>query len=229
MQRTKNWQRPYKQLIIYEPHTQTVQWTKNQVRYYTSLIIIYEPHTHVQWTQNHLRITYTCAADSELPAIWSSINHYFWISRKLCSELRISCDIMHHSSLFMNHLHILCSGLRIGCDMKHDASLFTNHIKLRAITHESWLTYTNCAADKELAAKFGVESSPKLVVVQGSDASTAIAHDGKLKKDELQVTLQHTATHCNTLQHTATHCNTLEHLISLLLLPMMASSKRLNF
>ena len=26
-----------------------------------------------------------------------------------------------------------------------------------------------------------------------------------------QVTLQHTATHCNTLQHTATHCNTLQH------------------
>jgi len=26
-----------------------------------------------------------------------------------------------------------------------------------------------------------------------------------------RVTLQHTATHCNTLQHTATHCNTLQH------------------
>jgi len=26
-----------------------------------------------------------------------------------------------------------------------------------------------------------------------------------------QVTLPHTATHCNTLQHTATHCNTLQH------------------
>ena len=25
------------------------------------------------------------------------------------------------------------------------------------------------------------------------------------------ITLQHTATHCNTLQHTATHCNTLQH------------------
>jgi len=25
------------------------------------------------------------------------------------------------------------------------------------------------------------------------------------------MTLQHTATHCNTLQHTATHCNTLQH------------------
>jgi len=25
------------------------------------------------------------------------------------------------------------------------------------------------------------------------------------------VSLQHTATHCNTLQHTATHCNTLQH------------------
>jgi len=25
-------------------------------------------------------------------------------------------------------------------------------------------------------------------------------------------TLQHTATHCNTLQHTATHCNTLQHM-----------------
>jgi len=25
------------------------------------------------------------------------------------------------------------------------------------------------------------------------------------------LTLQHTATHCNTLQHTATHCNTLQH------------------
>ena len=28
---------------------------------------------------------------------------------------------------------------------------------------------------------------------------------------DAQVTLQHTATHCNTLQHTATHCNTLQH------------------
>ena len=27
----------------------------------------------------------------------------------------------------------------------------------------------------------------------------------------LGLTLQHTATHCNTLQHTATHCNTLQH------------------
>ena len=25
------------------------------------------------------------------------------------------------------------------------------------------------------------------------------------------ITLQHTATHCNTLQHTAAHCNTLQH------------------
>jgi len=25
---------------------------------------------------------------------------------------------------------------------------------------------------------------------------------------KMQLTLQHTATHCNTLQHTATHCNT---------------------
>jgi len=27
----------------------------------------------------------------------------------------------------------------------------------------------------------------------------------------VDVSLQHTATHCNTLQHTATHCNTLQH------------------
>ena len=27
----------------------------------------------------------------------------------------------------------------------------------------------------------------------------------------IYVTLQHTATHCNTLRHTATHCNTLQH------------------
>ena len=27
----------------------------------------------------------------------------------------------------------------------------------------------------------------------------------------LEVSLQHTATHCNTLQHTATHCNTVQH------------------
>ena len=27
----------------------------------------------------------------------------------------------------------------------------------------------------------------------------------------LVISLQHTATHCNTLQHTATHCNTLQH------------------
>jgi len=26
------------------------------------------------------------------------------------------------------------------------------------------------------------------------------------------LSLQHTATHCNTLQHTATHCNTLQHM-----------------
>ena len=33
------------------------------------------------------------------------------------------------------------------------------------------------------------------------------------------VSLQHTATHCNTLQHTATHCNTLEWLVSRTSLP----------
>ena len=27
----------------------------------------------------------------------------------------------------------------------------------------------------------------------------------------VSISLQHTATHCNTLQHTATHCNTLQH------------------
>jgi len=30
-------------------------------------------------------------------------------------------------------------------------------------------------------------------------------------KESKEVTLQHTATHCNALQHAATHCNALQH------------------
>lgn len=42
------------------------------------------------------------------------------------------------------------------------------------------------SSDAELAAKFGIDSFPKLVVVPGSDIAKAVKHDGKLKKDELQ-------------------------------------------
>ncbi|EKX38962.1 hypothetical protein GUITHDRAFT_165054 [Guillardia theta CCMP2712] len=42
------------------------------------------------------------------------------------------------------------------------------------------------ASEKELASKFGVESSPKLVVIPGKDASKAMKHEGKIKKEEIQ-------------------------------------------
>jgi len=42
------------------------------------------------------------------------------------------------------------------------------------------------ATEKELADKFGVESSPKLVVIPGKDVSKAMKHEGKIKKEEIQ-------------------------------------------
>jgi hypothetical protein len=41
--------------------------------------------------------------------------------------------------------------------------------------------------DQELAGKFGVEGSAKLVVVPGTEAEKHVVHEGKLKKDQLQV------------------------------------------
>ena len=46
------------------------------------------------------------------------------------------------------------------------------------------------SADADLAAKFGVDSFPKLVVVPGSDVAKAVKHDGKLKKEELHAFLE---------------------------------------
>ena len=61
-------------------------------------------------------------------------------------------------------------------------------------------------------------------VGKGSDVPEHVLHDEETRDDEMkspemqslgirrhEMTLQHTATHCNTLQHTATHCSTHNH------------------
>jgi len=45
------------------------------------------------------------------------------------------------------------------------------------------------SSDSALVSQFGVESTPKLVIVPASDATQNVKHEGKLKKEELQAFL----------------------------------------
>ena len=45
------------------------------------------------------------------------------------------------------------------------------------------------SSDKHLMEQFGVQGSPKLLIVPGTDVSKHVKHDGKLKKDELSTFL----------------------------------------
>ena len=59
-------------------------------------------------------------------------------------------------------------------------------LKGLAVTLQSKLRIGMAHSDNaELAAKFGVEEFPKLVAIEGSDASKAVLHEGKLKQNEV--------------------------------------------
>jgi len=80
--------------------------------------------------------------------------------------------------------------------------------------HSSAHTATHCSTLQHTSTHFNaLQHTPTHVLLQMKrSASAACSVRWHLLSCKTSVlTLQHTATHCNTLQHTATHCNTLQH------------------
>ena len=64
---------------------------------------------------------------------------------------------------------------------------------------------------------------------RGSCVTVAsIAYQTTSRSHRYNVSLQHTATHCNTLQHTATHCNTLQLTVASIAYQTTSRSHRYN-
>jgi len=61
-----------------------------------------------------------------------------------------------------------------------------------------------------ITLQYIVESGYHFVLKRSTPATHCNALHRSIHQ-QIQMTLQHTATHCNTLQHTATHCNILQH------------------
>jgi len=140
-----------------------------------------------------------CTDDNQVPILL--------LTARQCSTLHrpvAHCSTLQHTATHCNTLRLaLCA---------HD-----NKIPLLLLTapHYNTLCLALCAHDNQIPLLLLTAPHYNTLCLALSAQMTTKYHSSYLTdgcwSPTRPVSLQHTATHCNTLQHTAIHCNTLQH------------------